>query len=71
MESSKKKYISKRLVERKSKSAFKSAAKKAMTDIGYVIIVEDGWVVKKYSDGEIEKIEELNTERISQELIFD
>lgn len=42
-----------------------------MTDIGYVIIVEDGWVVKKHSNGEIEKIEKLSTRSISQELIFD
>lgn len=71
MKSSNIKYISKRLVERKSKKAFKVAAKSAMTDIGYVVIVKDGWVVKEFSNGEIERLEELSSENVNQELILD
>lgn len=71
MKSPKKKYISKRLVERKSKVAFKSAAKKAMTNIGYVIVVKDGWVVKEYSNGKVEKIEKLSSHSANQKLILD
>jgi hypothetical protein len=71
MKSSNIKYISKRLVERKSKKAFKVAAKMAMTDNGYVVIVKDGWVVKEFSNGEIERIEKLAPQNLNQELILD
>ena len=27
---------------------------------GYVVIASDGWVVKKFADGKIEKIEQLS-----------
>ncbi len=71
MKSSNIKYISKRLVERKSKKAFKIAAKRAMIDYGYVIIVKDGWVVKEFLSGKIEKIEKLSPQNLNQELILD
>jgi hypothetical protein len=54
------KYISTRLVSHKSKSAFQEGARRAMNANGYVVIVNDGWVVKKFSDGTIEKIEQLS-----------
>jgi len=54
------KYISTRLVSRKSKSAFQEGAKRAMAANGYIVIVNDGWVVKKFSDGKIENIEQLS-----------
>lgn len=54
------KYISTRLVSRKSKRAFQEGAKRAMAANGYVVIVNEGWVVKKFSDGRIEKIEQLS-----------
>jgi hypothetical protein len=42
-----------------------------MTDNGYVVIVKDGWVVKEFENGEIERIEELTPQNINQELILD
>lgn len=65
------KYISTRLVSRKSRSAFQEGAKRAMDAIGYVIIVENGWVVKKFLDGTIEKLEQLDTDFTDQRLILD
>lgn len=38
---------------------------------GYVIIVEDGWLIKKFSDGTIEKLEVLNTDSDNHSLILD
>jgi hypothetical protein len=60
MKRAKLKYISTRLISRKSKRAFRDGARRAMTANGYVVIVYDGWVVKKFSDGKIEKIEKLS-----------
>lgn len=60
MKKTKLKYISTRLVSRKSKIAFQEGARRAMAANGYIVIVNDGWVVKKFSDGKIEKIEQLS-----------
>ncbi|MBS9525788.1 hypothetical protein KIH41_02530 [Litoribacter ruber] len=54
------KYISSRLVQRKSAKAFKEGAKKAMEINGYVVIAHDGWVVKKYQDGTIVKLKQIS-----------
>lgn len=54
------KYISTRLVARKSKIAFQEKARNAMDANGYVVIVNEGWVVKKFADGRVEKIKQLS-----------
>ncbi|MCL6261758.1 hypothetical protein M3O96_21885 [Aquiflexum sp. TKW24L] len=66
-----KEYITTRLVENRSKKAFKAGAKKAMKSNGYVIIAQDGWVVKKSADGTIERLEEINQGVVNLQLIFD
>jgi hypothetical protein len=40
-----------------------------MEDNGYLILVHDGWVVKKFAEGIIQKLEELANN--SQKLILD
>lgn len=65
------KYISTKLVSRKSKSAFKQRASRAMSANGYVIIAHEGWLVKKFKGGRIEKIEKLNSSEQNQTLILD
>lgn len=30
-----------------------------MRVVGYIVIAQDGWIVKKHSDGRIEKLKEL------------
>jgi hypothetical protein len=54
------KYISKDLVAQKSGSAFKEGAVRAMNENGYVVIAQEGWVVKKHSDGKIDRLHKLN-----------
>lgn len=39
--------------------AFSEAATKTMEVMGYNVISKDGWIVKKYADGRIEKISKL------------
>lgn len=52
-------YLTKRLIIHKSKKAFSDGAKKAMKLNGYIIIAHNGWIVKKYKDGQMEKIKKL------------
>lgn len=65
------KYLSTRLVSRKSKSAFKEGARRAMKKNGYLVIVHEGWIVKKFADGRIEKLEALKSDQQSLKLILD
>lgn len=52
-------YLTKRIVISKAQSAGRAAAKNAMSVMGYVVTVKDGWVVKMYKDGQIERIQRL------------
>lgn len=35
------------------------AAQQAMDTVGYIVVAEDGWVVKKYKEGGVEKISKI------------
>jgi hypothetical protein len=64
-------YVSKRLVARGSKRAFKKAADKAMEENGYVVVAKDGWVVKEFSDGRIERLHKLDVVDLNTEVLLD
>jgi len=64
-------YVSKRLVARGSKRAFKKAAGKAMEENGYVVVAKDGWVVKEFSDGRIERLHKLDVVDLNTEVLLD
>lgn len=66
-----KEYVSKRLVARGSTRIFKKAASKAMHDNGYVIVAKDGWVVKEFVNGAIERIRRIELSDAGQELLLD
>ena len=54
-------YLTKRKIVTKAKAAGKAAAKNAMDIMGFVVTTHNGWVVKQFPDGKIErfgKIEE-------------
>jgi hypothetical protein len=44
-------YLTKRILVRAARSGVKTAAEETMKVMGHVIIVENGWVVQKDSDG--------------------
>ena len=44
--------------------AIREAAKQAMDTMGYVVIAQDGYIVKKFANGAIEKIKKLKTSRV-------
>ena len=54
-------YISTRLIKKSSKIAFEEGAKKAMEAVGYVLVAENGWLVKKFSNGSVQQIKQLET----------
>lgn len=56
-------YLTKRILISAARRGFKKASEEAMALMGYIVIAKDGWVVKKYADGRIERlnrIEQLN-----------
>ena len=55
-------YLTKRILISAARRGFKKAAEEAMAIMGYVVIAKDGWVVKKYADGTIEKMTPLENE---------
>ncbi|WP_028787327.1 hypothetical protein [Terrimonas ferruginea] len=52
-------YLTKRMVVATAKAAGRRAAKNAMEVMGYVVVSEGGWVVKKFKDGRVEKLSKL------------
>lgn len=43
-----------------ARKAGKKAAAQSMEAMGYIMVSQDGWVVKQFKDGTIEKVEDLN-----------
>jgi len=52
-------YLTKRVVVSKAQQAGKKAAKRAMSTMGFVVTVQNGWVVRKYSDGTVHQIKPI------------
>lgn len=53
-------YITKRLVARQSKLAFREKAQNAMELVGHTVIAEAGWIVKKTEDGKVTKLKKID-----------
>jgi hypothetical protein len=53
-------YLTKRKLVSTAQAAGKKAAKEAMETMGYVVVEQDGQIVKKWADGKIEVLEEVN-----------
>ncbi len=49
-------YLTKRRLASAARAGVRKAAKETMKLMGYNVIAHEGWVVKKYADGHIEKI---------------
>jgi hypothetical protein len=52
--------LNKSTIVRQAKRAGRMAAIRAMHIMGFVVTVEDGWVVRKYKDGQIERISKIS-----------
>ncbi|MBX3256692.1 MAG: hypothetical protein KF862_21325 [Chitinophagaceae bacterium] len=51
--------LPKRTIVSQARVAGKRAALRAMRVMGFVITIEDGWVIKRFKDGQIEKISKI------------
>jgi hypothetical protein len=52
-------YLTKRLLVSAAKSGVRKAAEETMQIMGYTIIAQNGWVVKKYPDGRTLKLKRI------------
>jgi len=52
-------YLTKRRLMSAAQMGIRMAAANTMKVMGYNIVAQEGWVVKKYADGTIEKIKPL------------
>jgi hypothetical protein len=64
-------YLTKRRLASAARAGVRKAAKETMKLMGYTVIADKGWVVKKYEDGRIEKISEIETVNTNGSLALD
>lgn len=64
-------YLTKRVLVSRAKAAGKVAAAKAMQTMGYVVVAEGGWVVRKNADGSIHRIKRIKAHNAQKKLVFD
>ena len=64
-------YLTTRILVQAANKAFAKAAEQTMKVMGYNVIVQGDWVVKKFQDGTIEKISKLEKIKINKNLKFD
>ena len=64
-------YLTKRVLKRTSRKAIIRASQRAMKIAGYIVSVQDGWVVRIYRDNKVEKISKLSPKVKPQEVVLD
>lgn len=57
-------YLTTRMVRSAAQQAFSAASKQAMKDHGYIVVSENGQVVKKFSNGTVEVIEKIQQSKV-------
>jgi hypothetical protein len=64
-------YLTKRRTESAARRGLREAAENTMQIMGYAIEAHDGWVVRKFPDGTIEKIKPIATRKKIVKIILD
>ena len=64
-------YLTKRILTSAARAGVRNAAVETMKVMGYIVIAHEGWVVRKYQDGHIEKISPLETANTNGSLTLD
>jgi hypothetical protein len=64
-------YLTKRRLVSAAKSGIRKAAAETMEVMGYVIIAENGWLVKKYADGRTEQLSAIERANPNESLTLD
>jgi hypothetical protein len=52
-------YLTERVLKSVARKAFREAHESAMETAGSVVMVKDGWLVRSYKDGTVEKLKKL------------
>jgi len=69
--SSDKVYLTKRRLASAARNGIRKVAAETMQVMGYTVIAENGWVVKKYADGYTERISQIETVNTNGSLALD
>lgn len=64
-------YLTKRRLASAARSGIRIAAANTMEAMGYIVVAHEGWVVKKYADGNIEKIARLENQEENARISLD
>ena len=64
-------YLTKRRLASAAREGIRKAAAETMKVMGYTVIAENGWVIKKYEDGRTEKISEIEKVNTNGSLALD
>lgn len=58
-ENTKSPYLTKRKLASAARSGIRKAALDTMRVMGYIVVAEQDWIVKKYADGTVQKLEPI------------
>jgi hypothetical protein len=64
-------YLTKRRLSSAASAGIRLAAASTIQVMGYTIVAENGWVVKKYPDGRVLKIKKLAKQKKNLRFILD
>lgn len=64
-------YLTKRIVARAARKAINDAAEKAMTVMGFTIVAQGEWIIKKYADGKVEKVTKITHVNRRRKIVLD
>jgi len=64
-------YLTKRRLSSAASAGIRLAAARTLRVMGYTIVAENGWVVKKYPDGRVLKIKKLAKQKKNFRFVLD
>jgi hypothetical protein len=64
-------YLTKRRLSSAASAGIRLAAARTIRVMGYTIVAENGWIVKKYPDGRVLKIKKLAKQKKNLRFVLD
>ena len=64
-------YLTKRILRNAARTGVRQAAMETMNIVGYNVIAHNGWVVKKYANGRIERVTPLKRINVTGGILLD
>ena len=63
--------LTKRVVVRAGGNAVRKASARAMAIEGFVVKAEEGWIVRHYADGRVERLKKISTAKHPSKIVLD